>query len=457
MINGFQPYVILKNSLLTIEKAMGVVSTNMAMKEDSSRPKNTVYMNTQTVVCQAYNLSLTVKSLGQNDPRFNDLGDQHGNVRYQDILCDYLKGLEHELGQKIPENTLIHTLTDVVNALGNVEANPTYENKELVRLTLDKHIHQLNRIATYLNNLKDKTDGDIQNMIPTIPDLLDKIADANRSHGDCHCGCDDIEELSKTGMMRSLIHELSGYMDIDVKYHDDGMVSIFTKSGVPLVDRQISYPISFHSSDGKVYVGDIDITSDLKSGALKALLDLKNTILPGFLQELDTYSQYLGHHFNGINIANRIKDGDNAIVPARMFKNINSAMTIAIDTTYVGHAFEYICHERDTRPIHEMIDVLNYKQYDFPKSLLHDARKTTLRDYMTIWLSHVFTTIKNAKDDQVADKQAYDGLSNDLSQQFKTDYEQEMMRYQELFQTRKFLLDTLKMMKQMQEALSNLM
>jgi len=444
MIHGFQSHVILKNSLLTIEKAMGIISTNMAMKEDSSRPKNTVYMGAQTVIGQAYNLSLTVKSLGQNDPNFNNLGNQHGKVRYQDMLCDYLKGLENELGQKIPQNTLVHTLTDVINALGNVETNPNYENKELVRLTLEKHIHQLNRIATYLNNLKDSINDDNQNMIPNIQDLLDKIADMNRSFGDCHCQCDDIEELSKTGMMSKLIHELSSYMDIDVRYQDDGMISVFTKSGIPLVDKKISYPISLNPSDGKMYLGNIDITSDINSGALKGLSDLKDIMLSGFLQELDNYSHYLGTYFNSINIANRVRDGEESILPSRILKNFNSAMTIEIDTTYVGHSFEYICHERDTRPIHEMIDVLNHKYYDFPKSLLHDGRKSTLLDYMNIWLSHVFSTINNAKEDQVATKQAYDNLSNDLSKQFKTDYEQEMMRYQELFQTRKFLLDTLK-------------
>ena len=105
----------------------------------------------------------------------------------------------------------------------------------------------------------------------------------------------------------NLIQNLSQLIDISYLEKDTGAVTVNTKSGVALVDGDLSWTLSQRGDE--IYWNNIqnDISNQLTGGKIGAWLDLKDNILPQYIANLDelagTMIDRVNHlHYNGYTL-----------------------------------------------------------------------------------------------------------------------------------------------------------
>jgi len=96
---------------------------------------------------------------------------------------------------------------------------------------------------------------------------------------------------------RSLkIEEMSELIDVNVIEEGDGEVTVLTSSGKLLVSENLSWELSVQTDPNlNDYYSIIhvdkelvdDITNDIKGGSLRGLLDVRDTIIPKYIDNLD--------------------------------------------------------------------------------------------------------------------------------------------------------------------------
>lgn len=112
------------------------------------------------------------------------------------------------------------------------------------------------------------------------------------------------EDPGLQSRLHNLLEDLSELADISVIRREDGTVSVYLGGQTMLTSSDRFYPLSVDASDparadlldaeGKV------ITGQVNAGRLRALIDIRNSVLPGELAEIDRLAQTLADQVNAL-------------------------------------------------------------------------------------------------------------------------------------------------------------
>ncbi len=103
----------------------------------------------------------------------------------------------------------------------------------------------------------------------------------------------DIRRKDDPGLdaqIHAKLEELAAEVDFSVLRSEDGSVNLYLGGQTPLVIGENFYRIGTDNSSGRAVIHDHagkDITGQLDSGRVRALLDAHNTLLPGYSAQLD--------------------------------------------------------------------------------------------------------------------------------------------------------------------------
>jgi flagellar hook-associated protein 1 FlgK len=98
------------------------------------------------------------------------------------------------------------------------------------------------------------------------------------------------------------LESLAEYADYTALMQPDGSVTVLLGGQTPLVIGDKVSAISADTATGSVIVSDAsgkDITSQVTGGRLKALIDTKNSVLPGYSADLNKLAAGLADGING--------------------------------------------------------------------------------------------------------------------------------------------------------------
>jgi flagellar hook-associated protein 1 FlgK len=146
---------------------------------------------------------------------------------------------------------------------------------------------QFNSVAAGLNNASVALNGKIQNAADTINGLTQQISQLNTQiQGNAQSRSDPAVDAS----LHNALESLAEYVDIVTLRQPDGSVTVLMGGQTPLVMGDRQYAIAAAAGNGTAVVQDSfgnDVTAELSGGRLKALIDMKNTVLPGFSNDLN--------------------------------------------------------------------------------------------------------------------------------------------------------------------------
>jgi flagellar hook-associated protein 1 FlgK len=157
---------------------------------------------------------------------------------------------------------------------------------------------RFNEAASNLGDSASTVTDEVRDAITQINNLSGTIRDINVQIQKDYAAQSD---PSLDARLHSTLEELSQYADVTVLRQPNGSVSVLMGGETPLVMGERQYQIQGDFSGGTATVldhnGD-DVTYQARGGRLGALLEMKNTTIPSYLNQLNTLAAGIADTMN---------------------------------------------------------------------------------------------------------------------------------------------------------------
>ncbi len=215
-----------------------------------------------------------------------------GNGTSGTSLANTLASLEAALSSLAGTPSSVSLQSAVVNAVNDVAA-------------------QLRTTSSGIQNLRANADQDISSSVGSINKGIQQIADLNKLIKQGTAAGQPTADLED--QRNSALEDLSSYMNVSYFTTSNGDLQVFTALGQPLVDsaaHMLSYTPATAVTASSTYatggfspisVNGVDITSQITSGKVGALVTLRDKTLPAAQAQLDRLAQQLKSSLNAVS------------------------------------------------------------------------------------------------------------------------------------------------------------
>jgi len=202
----------------------------------------------------------------------------------KEIQMGVLEGLFNETS----DQNLAAQFSDFWNAWHDLSNNPSGLAERDVLLERGSLLAQgFEDLATEMTQITREINLSLQAGVDRINELTSQLAALNGE-------IVQQEALGNANDLRDqrtkILNQLSEYMDIKSFEHDDGGITVMTKSGFVLADKVHSYRLTVEDNEVK-WEGSsgtwVPITDTLRQGKFGAWLDMRDVILPKVQADLD--------------------------------------------------------------------------------------------------------------------------------------------------------------------------
>ena len=190
---------------------------------------------------------------------------------------------------------------------------------------------RINATANSLSSARASDDTQISTQVTSINQLLGQIAGYNNKYA---AGFDANKDPGLDANLHTALDSLSELVDFKALKQGDGSVQIQIGGQFLGVVGDKSYRLStdFSATQAKVLDGGKDITGEIGSGKLSAILNERNTVIPSYLSDLNTLASTLADNVNSV-LSNGVDENGN--VPATpLFSydpSIGAAQTLRVN------------------------------------------------------------------------------------------------------------------------------
>ena len=239
-----------------------------------------------------------------------------------DATNNYLTELEELYGTVDGSSTsdstttgtsLANTLASFESALSSLSATPSSSSLQSSALdALNEVTTQLNETSSGIQSLRSNADQDIASSVKSVNTDLQQIASLNaeiKQEAAAGQSTADLEDQRNTALQ-----DIASNMNISYYTTSSGDLQVYTASGQALVDSSGAHTISYtaasdvtssttYASGGfsGITVNGVDITSQISSGKIGALITLRDKTLPAAQSQLDELAQQLTSSLNAVS------------------------------------------------------------------------------------------------------------------------------------------------------------
>jgi flagellar hook-associated protein 1 FlgK len=294
------------------QAALATTSNNIANANTVGFTKKK--LNLESVLLDGQGAGVNVSSITRhvNDFLLRDVRSQNSFLGDASKRSEYYSSMQDMFGKPDANASVSARITTLANNLQALAVDPSSSNSQLsvvgAALTATR---QINEMAQNIQDLRNQADNDLDSDIATVNTLLGNIADLNRQISR------NVALNLPTGDMQDqrdeAIRNLSTYMDVSYFTRATGETVIFTGSGRTLVDKTatpIDYTpassisaVSSYPSGGiaGIMVGGVDVTTEFRSGEIKALVDMRDVDLPNMTTELNRLATVMRDQINAVH------------------------------------------------------------------------------------------------------------------------------------------------------------
>jgi flagellar hook-associated protein 1 len=223
-----------------------------------------------------------------------------------------LFGSASSSGSATSGTSLANSLASLESALSSLAGTPSSVSlQSAVVSALDDVAAQLRQTSSGVQTLRANADQDISSSVGSINKDIQQIADLNKLIKQGTASGQPTADLED--QRNTALEDLSSFMNVSYFTTSGGDLQVFTASGQPLVDsaaHMLSYTpattvtaSSTYASGGfsPISVNGIDITSQITSGKVGALVTLRDKTLPAAQDQLDQLAQQLKSSLNAVS------------------------------------------------------------------------------------------------------------------------------------------------------------
>lgn len=306
---------VAKTGITSAQTGIDLVSRNIANASTDGYTRK-VQQQTNFVV---NGLSSGVRQLEftrfVSDGLFKDVRDQRSTVHELDVLNEMLGRLEGFFGRPSDNGSIAAEISELKESFGRLSTTPN------LATTQEEVIRQAEALAnTFVNlssNVQDfrlEVDARIDDSVNLVNQALEEIVTLNtqiqnqRASGQSSADLDDQRD--------QLVLEIAEQMDIRTFERPNGELVVLTGTSRLMIDegtRLLDFSKSASASPGSA-MGDVNlsdglpigstttITSEITSGKLAGLIDLRDTIFPEVQAQLDDLAYTLAVQFDSFTI-----------------------------------------------------------------------------------------------------------------------------------------------------------
>ncbi len=294
------------------QSQLGLVSQNIANVDTPNYTRKVAQQN--NLVLAGYSCGVELGEIGRKVDEgllksYLAANSQQKNLSAQH---DYLSKTELLLGTPSSNNSIAANVASLQTAFDTFAADVTSASGRYGLLnTAQSLAGRLNSLTTEIQKLRGDADVDVENAVQKINKTLQTIDELN----------DDIVKYTVLGydgkadlldQRDAALRDLSEMLDISYFERNNGEI-VIQSSGMTLLDKDPHYlthgaiaqasPTISYAGGGinGIYVDGVDITSKIKDGELKGLIEVRDEILPSLQTQLDQLAGNLQDSVNQIH------------------------------------------------------------------------------------------------------------------------------------------------------------
>ncbi|NVN87239.1 MAG: flagellar hook-associated protein FlgK [Rhodopseudomonas sp.] len=307
------------SSLMTTQVQMSVASANISNADTNGYTEKAA--NQESVVSVGTGAGTTISGITSNVDKLllKSLSAANSDLGAAETRNSYLDQLQNLYGSSGSSSS---SGTSIANTIASLEAaisslSSTTNSASLqsnVVSTLDSVASQLRETSSEIQNLRGNADKDIASSVDDVNQQLKSISDLNAEIKQTKAAGQstaDLEDKRNTAML-----DVASKMNVSYFVSSSGDMQVYTTSGQVLVDssaHKLSYTAassvtasttySATSSSGLsgITVNGVDVTSQITSGKIGGLINLRDTVLTGAQAQLDQLANQLSDSLNTVH------------------------------------------------------------------------------------------------------------------------------------------------------------
>jgi flagellar hook-associated protein 1 FlgK len=268
----------------------------------------------------------------------NAITRKNSDVQEQQVYEKYLTQIQSIFDES--NSNLSSNITTFFNDWSTLSTDPTSTSDKQTLASDGKTLcTTFNTLYSDLVNLQSDLNGEVNSQIDDINGLTSKIASLNQLMSRTGNGTSEASDY--VDQRNQLLQQLGGYTNISYFTDSSNMVSVVTSKGLSLVDGTFSYQLK-GSQDATTGMTDVswqgpsgasqDVTSQISSGSLGAVLATRDTTIPLYLGNLNGLAQSIMQNVNYFHE----QGNDNAGIPFFQCDTPNYARGISLANQIAG-------------------------------------------------------------------------------------------------------------------------
>ncbi len=331
-----------KSSLLTGQKAMGVVGNNIANVNTPGYSREVPVLNDFP--------TLMVKGMAVGRGAYIDQVDRQHDLFLARQIQDKNADLGEEAAKASPlaeidriidisENGLAAEIDRFFGSWQDLSADPGSRlTREAVLQSTTRLTNAFARPVNELTGLRKSIDSTLTSRVNELNDKFQEMAALNQTIANIESGGPNA--LAARDRRDVLLQEISyslGGVSIE---GDNGMVSYFLNNGLPVVQEQDGYSLSLVRTGNvtglELQLGSqrIAVAADNLAGEFGGLLKVRDRIIPGLVDDLDKLAYGLAQEVNRVHQLGTGLDGVSArdfFVPPAQQAGAATSLALALD------------------------------------------------------------------------------------------------------------------------------
>lgn len=305
-----------QSGLLINQQTLNVVANNIANVNTEGYSRKIVRAESQVV--NGVGVGVTVSDIVRqvDEGLLKSIRIELGELNAFIVQENYFSRTQDLFGAPGENSSLSHIVEEFVASLESLATAPdkTIQQAEVLRRAQDVVLTLQNMSAT-IQELRLQADAAIADIATDMKKTIARIDELNDNIISNSSVNRDVTDLRDQRDMQ--LDALSKLVDIRYFFRNDGDVVVFTSGGRTLVDTvpptithtaASSLSATITHSEGDIsgfYVGNVearnDITTEIRGGQLKGLIDLRDTILTNMQSQLDEFAAEIRDTFNQIH------------------------------------------------------------------------------------------------------------------------------------------------------------
>ena len=305
-----------RSGLLVNQQTLDVVANNIANVNSEGYSRKIVSTETRVLNGVASGVQISEITRRVDEGLLKNVRIELAELNKFTVQDDFFARTQDLFGKPGENSSLSHLFENFTSALELLAVSPnrSLEQAEVVRRAQDVTF-ALQNMSETIQELRQQADVDIADTVTEMNKIVASIDQLNEDIITNGSVGRDVTDLKDQRDQR--IDRLSELVDIRFFFRSDDDVVVFTSGGRTLVDTippkithsaASSVSASTTKNEGDftgIFVGTIvarnDITSELRGGQLKGLVDLRDDILANMQSQLDEFAAEMRDVFNQIH------------------------------------------------------------------------------------------------------------------------------------------------------------